>query len=114
MNTARRHSVSQEIFRGSNGVVVTMQDETATYGYANLFHVKLRVFVRVPGEMEPRERILERMGVWEEDMERVRRELLASFEKHTLPYLSRSDFPERLRAFRKASERKVVSFPGVP
>lgn len=97
-------------YEGAGGSVVEVHDESAPYGYANVFHVKLRVRARYSGTDEPYERLLERMGVQDGDLERVRSDLLRSFEATALGYLLRPDFPSRLAARRQAARAKVVPF----
>ena len=93
-----------------SGVLVEVFNESRPYGYANLFHLKLRVVARFPEEAEPYERVLERLGVSDVDLGRVRNELLESFEARALPYLLRPDFPAKLSDSRRRERRKVVHF----
>lgn len=95
------------------GVRVEVFNESRPYGYSNLFHVKLRVVARFSEEEERYERTLERLGVSDADLARVRAELLASFEARALPYLFRPDFLTKLADRRRRERRKVVHFPGV-
>ena len=98
-------------YEGAGGARVEVRDESEPYGYANVFHVKLRVLARYPGAEEPYERLLERMGVQDGDLERVRSELLRGFESTSLAYLLRADFPERLAERREKTRAKVPRFP---
>ena len=93
------------------GVCVQVFDESRPYGYSNLFHVKLRVVARFSPDGETYERTLERLGVSDLDLARVRAELLASFEARSLPYLLHPDFPEKLSERRRRESRRVVPFP---
>ncbi|NTU59972.1 MAG: hypothetical protein HGA98_02810 [Deltaproteobacteria bacterium] len=93
------------------GVRVEVFDESKTYGYSNLFQVKLRVVALFAGSDERYERTLEKLGVLDHDVARVRDELLAGFEARALPYLSRSDFAEKLADRRRQEQRTVVRFP---
>lgn len=97
-------------YQGTGGSVVEVHDESAPYGYANVFHVKLRVRARFPGTEEPYERVLERMGVQAGDLGRVRSDLLTSFETTALGYLLRPDFPGRLAERQRSARAKVVPF----
>jgi hypothetical protein len=99
-------------FGEKSGVRVDVFNESRPYGYSNLFHVKLRVVARFSKEEEGYERILERLGVSDVDLSRVRAELLANFEARALPYLLRPDFPTKLSDHRRRERRKVVHFPG--
>lgn len=92
---------------------VEVFDESSPYAYANLFHVKLRVVARFEGVDEPFERALERMGVQEAELARVKEELLAHFRAGTLPYLGHPGFPARLAEHQRRQARKVIPFPGV-
>ncbi|MDW7709767.1 MAG: hypothetical protein SCH98_04770 [Deferrisomatales bacterium] len=99
-------------FAGENSVRIEVRDETATYAYADLFHVKLRVSAWIPGEDEPYVRNLERAGVRAPDLEVIRARLLADFERHALPYLLRPDFPRRWVEHRSRARTRVIPFPG--
>ena len=79
-----------------HGVEVQVRDETAAYGYSNIFTVRLRVRIGMAGGPVAHERMLERMGVYAEQLETVRAELLAKFRAQIAPYLARPEFGERL------------------
>lgn len=89
-----------------------MFNNSRPYGYSNLFHVKLRVVAHFEGCDERYERTLERLGVPDRDLGRVRAEMLESFEASSLPYLLRADFPQKLAERRAREQRTVVRFPG--
>jgi hypothetical protein len=93
------------------GVRIDVFNESKPYGYSNVFHVKLRVVARFAGSEAPYERTLERLGVSDRDLVRVRTEMLESFEACSLPYLLRADFPKKLAAYRQRERRSVVHFP---
>lgn len=97
---------------GPNGVEIAVTDESATYGLANLFRVRLRVLGRIPGAWEPYEKRLERRGVRAEDLESTRRALLGGFESRSLPYLFSCRFPARFCAHLERTRTQVVRFPG--
>ncbi|GAB4265226.1 MAG: hypothetical protein Kow0092_17410 [Deferrisomatales bacterium] len=99
MNAGRSTPALEPIRRveGPNGVTAEVFDHTAPYGYADVFHVKLRVVAHVPGAPRPYERTLERMGVSADRLDRVRAELVEGFLARVLPYLGSSAFPERFR-----------------
>jgi len=101
-------------FSGDNGVAVDVYDESSTYGYANLFRVRLRVVAQVPGCLQPHERTLERLGVPAEDVERSQRDLLEHFRENALPYLLRPDFPLRFAEHQRRSRGAVIRFPAPP
>lgn len=100
------------VFEGASGARVEIFDESRPYGYFNLFQVILRVLARFPGDCEPYERVLRRTGVYEEELEAVRRDMLARYRANTLPYLLRADFSERLAAKRARERCKVLAFRG--
>lgn len=77
-------------------VEVQVRDETACYGYRNIYTVRLRVRISAPGSSVAHERLLERMGVYEEALDAAREELLAGFCNQIAPYLARPEFGERL------------------
>jgi hypothetical protein len=95
---------------GANGVQIEVCDESAPYVYANIFHAKLRVVARIPGSNECYERTLERMGVYVDELDRARSELLAGFENTTLPYLLEPDFPARFAENRRRAPRRVARY----
>jgi hypothetical protein len=99
-------------YRGPNGVEVEVRDETVRYGYANIFHVRLRVEGRVPGAPGPYLRRLERMGVYEHGLDRVRGELLAGFESQSIPYLFSAEFPRRFARHLERQRQTVARLPG--
>lgn len=111
MSAKTRTDPPLAVYEGAEGIHVEVHDESTPYAYSNLFHVKLRVVARLPGE-EAYERPLERMGVYDEDLARVQADLLRNFETHALPYLLRSDFPLRLAERREREKAKVLRFPG--
>jgi hypothetical protein len=78
------------------GVEVGVRDETAPYGYSNIFTVRLRVRIGTAGAPVAHERVLERMGVYAEQVEAVRAELLDGFCARIAPYLGRPGFGESL------------------
>lgn len=98
---------------GGAGARVEILDETAPYGYANVFHVRLRVVACFAGVPETYERVLERLGVSEADLERVKVELIGGFEATALPYLFGPDFPARFAERCRRERAKVIPFPGV-
>jgi hypothetical protein len=114
VNAETRTESPLAVYEGEGGVRVEVCDESTPYAYSNLFHVKLQVVARFPGEEEAYERLLERMGVYDVDRKRVREEMLRNFEANALPYLLRRDFPRRIAEHRQRSKAKVVRFPGVP
>lgn len=99
-------------FAGENGVRVEVRDETRPYAYADLFHLRLRVSAEVPGDAEPYERSIERLGVPASALDAARADLLAAFQRHSLPYLLRPDFPGRWAGRHRRSRPVVVPFPG--
>jgi len=99
-------------FEGRAGVQVEVYDETKPYAYSNIFQVMLRVVARFPGEEEPYERVLARIGIHDFDVERVKADMLANFEASSLPYLVRPDFSRRLADHRERESRKILFFPG--
>jgi len=99
-------------FTGPNGVEVEVFDRSRNYGYADVFQVRLRAVVRVPGEGLVHERDMERMGVPSHAAAEVRGDLLASFEARVLPYLFRPDFPRRLAQRQPRPRGVVLAFPG--
>jgi hypothetical protein len=101
-----------------NGLVLTVTDESSNY-YADFWNLKIviRAMVRVdpaylrainpsqPSELAAKEAIgeevpyyreLTRIGVREREKEATLRQLLASFEENSLPYLNHPSFPERM------------------
>ena len=93
-----------------DGVEVRVRDETAPYGYSNIFTVRLRVRIGTPGASVFHERVLERMGVYEEQVAAVRGELLDGFRDQIAPYLARPDFGEGLaRHLRRQLQQAPVS-----
>ncbi len=96
-------------------MAVEVHDASRTYGYADVFHLQLRVEVRVPGHPEAHHRLIERTGVRAQDLERCRQELLDSFRR-TLPYLFREDFPRRYirTRRRRTTASTAVGFGGSP
>ena len=101
-----------------NGLVLTVTDESSNY-YADFWNLKIviRAMVRVDpaylqainpshpfelaakeaiGEEVPYYRELTRIGVREREKEASLRQLLASFEENSLPYLNHPSFPERM------------------
>jgi len=100
-------------FEGENGAVVEIFDQTRPYGYQNLFVVRLAVRGSFPGGEERFERLLERMGVYEEELDAARKALVEEFQTTALPYLFRADFSERLAAVRqKAAPRRPTGYEG--
>lgn len=94
----------------SEGVEVMVRDETAAYGYSNIFTVRLRVRLRAPGATGSHERVLEKMGVYEEQVEVAKRELLDGFRRQVSPYLERPEFAARLSEhLRNQKERALRS-----
>ncbi len=96
-----------------DGLRVEVRDESKPYGYANLCRVRLRVIAHFD-HAEPYEKVLERMGIGEEDVGRVQDEMLDRFRRSVLSYLSRPNFPARLGEYRARCRRKIVAFPGGP
>ncbi|HSH69277.1 MAG TPA: hypothetical protein VK997_05120 [Deferrisomatales bacterium] len=93
-----------------HGVEVRVRDETAPYGYNNIFTVRLRVRIGTAGGPVAHERVLERMGVYREQLDAVRAELLAGFRAQIAPYLARPEFGERLAGhLRKKLQRAPVA-----
>jgi hypothetical protein len=88
--------VPLDMLPSPEGVEVLVRDETAAYGYSNIFTVRLRVRLRAPGATTSHERVLEKMGVYEEQVEDARRELLDGFRRQIAPYLERPEFAARL------------------
>jgi len=103
-------------FAAESGLQVEVRDETRAYAYADLFHVRLRVIARLPGQAEPYTRELGRLGVRAEDLEAVRAELLDNFRRHALPYLLHPEFPGRWAAHRARAHTRtrVIPFPSAP
>lgn len=83
----------------AQGVDVWVRDETACYGYRNIYTVRLRVRISAAGSPVAHERLLERMGVYEEALNVARRELLAGFCNQIAPYLARAEFGEKLARY---------------
>lgn len=82
-------------YEGENGVRVEVYDLSSPYGYRNIFHLRLSVVARFKDMTETFERTIEKMGVFEEELEKTKGELLTSFEETGLPYLFRHDFPAK-------------------
>lgn len=102
-------------YDAGGGARVEVFDESRTYGYANLFQVRLRVCACFPGAGEPYERVLERLGVLQADVPRVRGELVEEFARNALPYLQRADFAQKHAAYRNRLQRgTIVPFPVRP
>jgi hypothetical protein len=78
------------------GVEVTVRDETVAYGYNNIFHVRLRVSLRIPGAPVAHQRLLEKMGVYQERLDSAKHELLSAYREQIAPYLERPEFASRL------------------
>ena len=68
-------------FNGPNGERVEVRDETHTYGYQNIFTIKLRVEATFPDSEEQFVRHLEKMGVHADDVEQARSELIEAFRQ---------------------------------
>jgi len=83
----------------AHGVEVLMRDESTCYGYRNIYTVRLRVRISAAGSPVAHERLLERMGVYEEALDAVRGELLAGFCNQIAPYLTRAEFGEKLARY---------------
>ncbi|MBI5446842.1 MAG: hypothetical protein HY900_37210 [Deltaproteobacteria bacterium] len=102
------------LFEGENGARVVVYDETRPYGYANLFHARLRVVGSFGEGGERYERVLERLGVLDSELAVARRDMLENFKASALPYLLRPEFPRRLSEYRSRTRRKVIAFRGAP
>lgn len=95
------------------GLSARLRDATRHY-FGGYYHVRIEVGADVPlsvssfagpaeyeaarrllGERICFRRVLEKMAVPEADIAAVRQGLLEAFDTNMLPYLSRSDFPER-------------------
>ena len=95
------------------GITAKLRDATRHY-FGGYFHVRIEVNANVPlsassfadadeyqsarrllGEQVCFHRVLEKMAVPEAGIKAVRQGLLEAFDANVLPYLSRSDFPER-------------------
>lgn len=103
-----------EVFEGEGGVRVEIHDESRPYGYANLYHARLRVVARFPEAAEAYERVLERLGVIDAQLPAARRDLIENFKASALPYLFHAGFSRRLSEHRARKRPKVVSFRGGP
>jgi len=101
-------------FSGENGIAVEVHEESAPYGYADLFRVRLRIVAQVPGSEHPHERTLERLGIPAVEVENTQRELLDRFRRNTLPYLLRPDFPQRFAEYHHRRGGAVIRFPASP
>lgn len=97
-------------FEGENGAKVEIFDRSTQYAYKNIYYVRLKVEGRFPGREEVFERTLEKMGVFEEDLDSARAELVGSFRKTVLPYLMREDFGGRLAEARKKERPKATGY----
>lgn len=110
------------------GVRATVSDQSCHY-FGGYYHVRIRVCADVPvsegaffsaaeyqdavkslGASVRFSRTLEKMAVPESELEDVRRHLLMSFDAHELPYLARSDFPDRFvqSEYRKALKSRAA------
>lgn len=106
-----------------NGLTLIVSDETRRY-FGAFYRVRIRVACSVPlefvndvppeeqqqlllthGTHIPYERILEKMGVPEKELDAAKEHLLAEFERSSLPYLSSPEFPLRY-ATKVLAERK--------
>ena len=95
-----------------DGVEVRVRDETTPYGYNNIFTVRLRVRIGTAGAPVAHERVLERMGVYREQLDSVRAELLAGFRAQIAPYLARPEFGERLARHLRNQLQQAPVAPG--
>jgi hypothetical protein len=92
------------------GVRVVISDLSRNYGYQNIFEVRLKVTATFPDADEVFERMLEKMGVFEEDLDATRDQLVATFKETGLPYLASADFPKRLKAKREAERPRTLTY----
>lgn len=85
-------------FTGERGTKVEIRDLTRAYAYKNIHHVVLEVTASFSGTDEKFTRTLEKMGVFDEDLEITKKELMDAFEQNGLSYLMRPEFPIKLKA----------------
>lgn len=107
-------AIPYRVFEGPGGATVEVYDLTSAYAYQNIFWVKLKIVGRFPGFEQTFERVIERMGVFEEDLERVREEMLASFRETGLAYLFRPDFAKKLSEAQKAKPPVAGGYGNTP
>lgn len=92
-----------------NGLKIDFSDETTCY-YGDYYRVCLEVKCALPQEDASRWHVfkkLERMGVASADLDMAKQELLDGFSRLILPYLQRSDFPERFVEAKKQKRFKT-------
>ncbi len=94
------------VFEGGNGVKVEIFDRTSNYAYSNIHHVKLEVVAGFPATDERFTRTLEKMGVFDEELEQTKAELIGAFKTNGLQYLLRDGFGEKLAVRRDAQTAK--------
>lgn len=113
----------------AGGLRATVSDATRHY-YGGYFHVSLRVRADIPllaawfaspslyedacarlGSSIRFYRTLEKMAVPGDEVDRVRQNLLQSFESNLIPYLVRPDFPSRFAVSEYWEVAQNVSHP---
>jgi hypothetical protein len=92
------------------GVRVEIRDLTCNYAYQNIFKVTLEVTATFPGTDEVFERKLEKMGVFAEDLDATRRQLVEAFKATGLPYLTKQGFANRLDKAKKAKRPRATGY----
>lgn len=91
------------VYVNEGGTRVEIRDLTRNYAYKNIHHVVMEVTAAFPGTDETFTRTLEKMGVFDEDLEKTKEELINAFVENGLAYLMRPEFPEKLEAAREKS-----------
>ena len=94
------------------GVRVEIRDLTRNYGYQNIFKVSLQVSATFPGTDESFERTLEKMGVFAEDLDTTRRQLIEAFKQTGLPYLMKQGFANQLEIAKNAKRPRATGYGG--
>lgn len=93
-----------------NGLLVSIYDQTTVY-FGDYYHVRVKIICSLHRETDvwkrhcPEDavfqsvsysRILEKMAVPSEDVERVKKSLLNDFDRTSLPYIASAGFPKKM------------------
>jgi hypothetical protein len=100
------------VLEGPGGTRVEVFDLTSPYAYTNVFWVRLKFVATFAGAAEGStfERMVERLGVNEIDLDRTRDEMIAAFSQTCLPYLFREDFCAKMEAAKQAKVPKASGY----
>jgi hypothetical protein len=97
-------------FNGPSGEIVEIWDRSVHYAYKNIYLVRLGVKGTFPNSDALFMKTLEKMGVFDNELEKARQELIANFEKTVLPYLGREDFLEKLEEKKRNEKPKASGY----